>query len=115
MEADPSIKDDQAIILTVKDKGLVIITGCGHAGIINTVNYAKELTGEDRIYSVLGGMHLSGGFFEPIIPQTLEELEILKPKCVVPCHCSGLKAMTQIAIKMPDAFMQNSVGTNYIF
>jgi 7,8-dihydropterin-6-yl-methyl-4-(beta-D-ribofuranosyl)aminobenzene 5'-phosphate synthase len=42
-------------------------------------------------------------------------LERLKPKFVVPCHCSGLKAMTEIAIKMPDAFMQNSVGTNYIF
>jgi 7,8-dihydropterin-6-yl-methyl-4-(beta-D-ribofuranosyl)aminobenzene 5'-phosphate synthase len=42
MEADPLIKDDQAIILTVKDKGLVIITGCGHAGNINTLNYAKE-------------------------------------------------------------------------
>ena len=115
MEADPLIKDDQAIILTVKDKGLVIITGCGHAGIINTLNYAKQLTGEDRIYSVLGGMHLSGGVFEPIIPRTMEELERLKPKFVVPCHCSGLKAMTEIARKMPDAFMQNSVGTNYIF
>jgi 7,8-dihydropterin-6-yl-methyl-4-(beta-D-ribofuranosyl)aminobenzene 5'-phosphate synthase len=115
LEADPLIKDDQAIILTVKDKGLVIITGCGHAGIINTLNYAKELTGEDRIYSVLGGMHLSGRLFEPIIPRTVEELERLKPKFVVPCHCSGLKAMTEIARKMPDAFIQNSVGTNYIF
>ena len=115
LEPDPLIKDDQAIILKVKEKGLVIITGCGHAGIINTLNYAKELTGEDRIYSVLGGMHLSGGLFEPIIPRTMEELERLKPKFVVPCHCSGLKAMTEIAIRMPDAFMQNSVGTSYIF
>jgi 7,8-dihydropterin-6-yl-methyl-4-(beta-D-ribofuranosyl)aminobenzene 5'-phosphate synthase len=115
MEADPLIKDDQAIILTVKDKGLVVITGCGHAGIINTLNYAKELTGEDRIYSVLGGMHLSGGLFEPIIPTTVEELEKLKIKFVVPCHCSGLKAMTEIARKMPAAFIQNSVGTDYIF
>ena len=115
MEADPLIKDDQAIILTVKDKGLVIITGCGHAGIINTLNYAKELTGEDRIYSVLGGMHLSGGLFEPIIPTTVEELEKVKPKFVVPCHCSGLKATTEIARRMPSTFIQNSVGTNYIF
>ena len=115
MEPDPLIKDDQAIIMKVKDKGLVIITGCGHAGIINTLNYAKELTGEDRIYSVLGGMHLSGGLFEPIIPTTVEELEKVKPKFVVPCHCSGLKAITEIARKMPSAFIQNSVGTNYIF
>jgi 7,8-dihydropterin-6-yl-methyl-4-(beta-D-ribofuranosyl)aminobenzene 5'-phosphate synthase len=115
MEPDPLIKDDQAVIMKVKDKGLVIITGCGHAGIINTLNYAKELTGEDRIYSVLGGMHLSGGLFEPIIPTTVEELEKVKPKFVVPCHCSGLKAITEIARKMPSAFIQNSVGTNYIF
>jgi 7,8-dihydropterin-6-yl-methyl-4-(beta-D-ribofuranosyl)aminobenzene 5'-phosphate synthase len=115
MEADPLIKDDQAIILRVKDKGLVIITGCGHAGIINTLNYAKELTGEDKIYSVLGGMHLSGGLFEPIIPTTVEELEKMKPNFVVPCHCSGLKAVTEIAKRMPTAFIQNSVGTTYIF
>ena len=115
MEADPLIKDDQAIILTVKNKGLVIITGCGHAGIINTINYAKELAGEDRIYCLLGGMHLSGGLFESIIGRTVEELEILKPKFIVPCHCSGLKAMIEISRKMPDAFIQNSVGTNYIF
>jgi 7,8-dihydropterin-6-yl-methyl-4-(beta-D-ribofuranosyl)aminobenzene 5'-phosphate synthase len=115
LEADPLIKDDQAIILKVKDKGLVIITGCGHAGIINTLNYSKELTGEDSIYAVLGGMHLSGGLFEQIIPRTVVELEELKPRFVVPCHCSGLKAMTEIARKMPSAFIQNSVGTNYIF
>jgi 7,8-dihydropterin-6-yl-methyl-4-(beta-D-ribofuranosyl)aminobenzene 5'-phosphate synthase len=115
MEADPFIKDDQAIILNVKDRGLVIITGCGHAGIINTLNYAKELTGEDRIYAVVGGMHLSGGLFEPIIPRTVEELERLKPKHVVPCHCTGLKAVSELARKMPHSFVQNSVGTNYIF
>jgi 7,8-dihydropterin-6-yl-methyl-4-(beta-D-ribofuranosyl)aminobenzene 5'-phosphate synthase len=115
MEPDPLIKDDQAIILRVKDKGLVIITGCGHAGIINTLNYAKELAEEDRVYAVLGGMHLSGGLFEQIIPRTIEKLEELKPRFVVPCHCSGLKAMNEIARKMSNAFIQNSVGTNYIF
>lgn len=115
MEADPLIIDDQAIIMNVKNKGLVILTGCGHAGIINTLNYAKELAGEDRIYAVMGGMHLSGGLFEPIISRTVGELEKLKPMYVVPCHCSGLKAVTEIAGKMPDAFIQNSVGTNYIF
>ena len=115
LKPDPLIKDDQAVILKVKDEGLVIITGCGHAGIINTLNYAKELTGEDRIYAVLGGMHLSGGLFEQIIPKTIGELEELKPRFVVPCHCSGLKAMSEIARKMPHAFIQNSVGTNYSF
>lgn len=115
IEADPMIKDDQAVILNVKGKGLVVITGCGHAGIINTLNYAKELTREDRIYAVLGGMHLSGGLFEPIIQETVEELQRLRPTFVVPCHCSGLKAVIEIARKMPHSFIQNSVGTSYIF
>jgi 7,8-dihydropterin-6-yl-methyl-4-(beta-D-ribofuranosyl)aminobenzene 5'-phosphate synthase len=115
IEADPLIKDDQAVILSVKDKGLVIITGCGHAGIVNTLDYAKELTGVDRIYAVLGGMHLSGGLFESIIPRTIDELERMRPRFAVPCHCSGLKAVSEIARTMPDVFLQNSVGTNYIF
>jgi|SRR6188472_408782 len=115
MENDPLIRDDQSAILNIKDKGLVVITGCAHAGIINIVKYAKELSGEDRIYAIIGGLHLTGGVFEPLIPRTINELEQLKPKFIVPCHCSGLKAMTEIAKAMPNAFIQNSVGTNYIF
>lgn len=115
MVSDPLIMDDQALILNVKNKGLVVITGCGHAGIINTLEYAKELTGVDDVYAVIGGMHLTGGMFEPIIPRTMKELEKLKPKFAVPCHCSGLKAMTEIANRMPNAFIQNTVGTTYLF
>ena len=115
MVNDPAIKDDQAVIFNVKNKGLVVLTGCGHAGIVNTLDYAKELTGEDAIHAVIGGMHLTGGIFEPIISKTIHELERLKPRFVVPCHCSGLKAMSEIARNMPDAFIQNSVGTTYVF
>ena len=88
MENDQLIKDDQAIILKVKDKGLVVITGCAHAGIINIINYAKELSGEDRIYTVIGGMHLTGGIFEPLIPKTINELKRMNPRILIPCHCS---------------------------
>jgi 7,8-dihydropterin-6-yl-methyl-4-(beta-D-ribofuranosyl)aminobenzene 5'-phosphate synthase len=115
MENDPLIKDDQAIVLNIKDKGLVVITGCAHAGIINIIKYAKELSGEDRIYGLIGGMHLTGGVFEPLIPRTIDELELMKPRFIIPCHCSGLKAVTEIAKNMSNAFIQNSVGTNYIF
>ena len=115
IESEPLIKDDQAIVLNIKEKGLVIITGCGHSGIVNTLNYAKKLTGEDRIYAVIGGMHLSGGVFESIIPRTIDELEKHKPRFVIPCHCSGLKAANEIARRMPTALIQNSVGTNYVF
>jgi 7,8-dihydropterin-6-yl-methyl-4-(beta-D-ribofuranosyl)aminobenzene 5'-phosphate synthase len=115
LEPDPLIEDDQAIIFSLKDKGLVVITGCAHAGVINTVSYAKELTGEDRIYAVIGGMHLTGGLFEAIIPRTVEELEKFKPKFLIPCHCTGMRAVWSIINRMPDSFIQNSVGTAYTF
>ena len=104
MENDPLIKDDQSFILNIKDKGLVIITGCAHAGIINIIQYAKELSGEDRIYAIFGGMHLAGGMFEPLIPKTITELERLKPEFIIPCHCSGLKAISEISKDMSKAF-----------
>ena len=115
MESDPLIKDDQALILNIRDKGLVVVTGCGHSGVINIIDYAKELTGVDKIYAVIGGMHLSGGTFEPIIPKTVDELEKRRPRFLIPCHCSGFKAMTEMARSMPDSFIQNSVGTSYVF
>jgi 7,8-dihydropterin-6-yl-methyl-4-(beta-D-ribofuranosyl)aminobenzene 5'-phosphate synthase len=93
----------------------VVITGCGHAGIINILKYAKELTGSDRIYAVIGGMHLTGMTFEPIIPRTIDELEKLKPSFFIPSHCSGLKVVNEIVRNMPNAFIQNSVGTTYVF
>ena len=57
-EPDPLVLDDQALILHVRDKGLVVVlTGCGHAGIVNITRYARRLTGIDRVYAVLGGFH----------------------------------------------------------
>ncbi|MHB8567904.1 MAG: MBL fold metallo-hydrolase [Nitrososphaerales archaeon] len=115
LEPDPLIEDDQAIIFNLKDKGLVVITGCAHAGLINTLTYAKELTGEDRIYAVMGGMHLSGGLFEKIIPRTVDELKKIKPRFMIPCHCSGVRAVNEIMNQMPNSFIQNSVGTTFMF
>lgn len=115
IESDPSINDDQAIILNLKDKGLVIVTGCAHSGIINTINYAKKLTGEDKIYAILGGMHLEGKTFETAISRTVDELTKHNPKFIIPCHCTGFNATHEIAKRIPDAIIPNSVGTTYVF
>jgi 7,8-dihydropterin-6-yl-methyl-4-(beta-D-ribofuranosyl)aminobenzene 5'-phosphate synthase len=115
LKPDPLIMDDQALIVNVDGKGIVIITGCGHAGIINTINYAKKVTGIDNVYAVLGGFHLSGKLFEKIIEPTIHELLKIKPAYVVPCHCTGYKSIHKIANVMPDAFIQNSVGTKFVF
>ncbi|MGB8026439.1 MAG: MBL fold metallo-hydrolase, partial [Nitrososphaeraceae archaeon] len=71
---DPLVSDDQALIMNVKNKGLIILTGCGHAGIVNTIKFAKKVTGIKKIYCVIGGFHLSGQDYEDSIPLTIAEL-----------------------------------------
>jgi 7,8-dihydropterin-6-yl-methyl-4-(beta-D-ribofuranosyl)aminobenzene 5'-phosphate synthase len=110
---DPLILDDQALIVHVRGRGLVVLTGCGHAGIVNIVRYAQRLTGVQDVHAVIGGFHLSGPLFDPIIPATVEALAALTPDVVVPSHCSGWKAVHAIAARMPEAFIQNSVGTTF--
>ena len=66
-EPDPMIWDDQNVIVNVKDRGLVIVSGCSHAGAVNVLRNAQRLTGEKRIRGFVGGCHLTGGIFEPII------------------------------------------------
>jgi 7,8-dihydropterin-6-yl-methyl-4-(beta-D-ribofuranosyl)aminobenzene 5'-phosphate synthase len=112
-EPDPHILDDQALIANVAGKGLVVITGCGHSGVVNICRYAQRLTGVDRLHAVIGGFHLNGPFFEPIIGDTVDALEALAPEVIVPAHCTGWKAIHAFARQLPDAFIQNSVGTTY--
>ena len=114
-ENDPLIKDDQCVILNVRGKGLVIISGCAHAGIINTIRYAQALTGTQQVYAVIGGLHLSGGIFEKIIPVTISELQKINPTYLMPVHCTGWSAMHQIANAMPEALIPNNVGTTLTF
>ena len=113
-EPDPLIMDDQCVIAHVRDKGLVIITGCSHAGIINVVRNAQALTGINKIYAVIGGFHLTGGLFETIIPQTVAALHEINPQYLVPCHCTGWKAIQELSRKMPEAYIPNSVGTTFM-
>ncbi|HEV8573681.1 MAG TPA: MBL fold metallo-hydrolase [Dehalococcoidia bacterium] len=112
-QPDPHILDDQAAILSVRDKGLVVLTGCGHAGIINILRYARKITGVERIYAVIGGFHLNGPLFGPIIPDVCAALAYLDPQVIVPAHCTGRKAVHALAARFPHAFIQNSVGTRF--
>lgn len=114
-EHDPLIRDDQCVILNVRGKGLVIITGCAHSGVINTIRYAQALTNIQQVYAVLGGFHLTGGIFEKIIPATVSELQQIKPTYIMPGHCTGWSASHQIANALPEAFIPNNVGTTLVF
>jgi 7,8-dihydropterin-6-yl-methyl-4-(beta-D-ribofuranosyl)aminobenzene 5'-phosphate synthase len=112
---DPWVWDDRALIINVKRKGLVVISGCAHAGIVNTILYAKEITGADRVHAVLGGFHLAGKDCEPRISRTVKALRNLRPKLIVPSHCTGWRGKYAIFEAMPKAFVWNSVGNLYRF
>ncbi len=110
-EPDPLVLDDQALIVRVRGRGLVILTGCGHAGIVNITRYARALTGEPAVAAVVGGFHLTGASFEPVIAPTVDALAACNPALVVPAHCTGWKAAAALAGRLPEAFVSNSVGT----
>ena len=112
-EPDPLILDDQALIVHVRDRGLVVLTGCGHAGIVNIAAYARRLTGIDRLYAVIGGFHLTGPLFEPIIGQTCDALAAFSPEYIMPAHCTGWRAQHALAARFGDAYIPNSVGTRF--
>jgi 7,8-dihydropterin-6-yl-methyl-4-(beta-D-ribofuranosyl)aminobenzene 5'-phosphate synthase len=112
-QPDPWVYDDQAMVIHVRNKGLVVITGCGHAGVINILYQVRAQTEVEQIYAVLGGFHLTGALFEPIIPQTVEALRQINPAVIVPAHCTGWRAAQRIAQTMPEAYTPNSVGTTF--
>ena len=114
-EPDPWIWDDQAVVIHVQGQGLVVLSSCSHSGVINVLRQARRLTGIDRVRAFAGGMHLSGGLFEKIIPPTLDELVEIGPQTIVAGHCTGWKATHEIARRLPDAFVQTSVGTSLRF
>ena len=114
-EAWDAIEDDTSIVMNLKDKGLVIVSGCAHAGIVNTVRHAMAVTGIDKIHAVMGGFHLSGPFFEPIIDLTTQELQKLHPTYLIPTHCTGRKAIMAMEKQMPDQFILNMAGTKLTF
>jgi len=111
---DPT-EDDTGIAFNLKGKGLVILSGCAHSGIVNTVKYAVELTGIDKVHAVMGGFHLTGPAFEPIIDDTVKAIQGFSPDYVIPTHCTGRKACIAFEQAMPDKFIVNMAGTKLTF
>lgn len=106
--------DDQTIVINVRDKGLVIVAGCAHSGIVNTVNYAREISGVNKVWAITGGFHL-GRANDEEIQCTIDEIKKLEPLIVAPSHCTGFKAICRFAFQMPDEFVLGVVGTKYLF
>jgi 7,8-dihydropterin-6-yl-methyl-4-(beta-D-ribofuranosyl)aminobenzene 5'-phosphate synthase len=114
-EPDTWIWDDQAVVCSLKDKGLVILSSCSHAGAINVIRHAQRMTGVEHIHAFVGGLHLTGGLFENIIGRTVAEISRIKPDIIVPGHCTGWRAIHELARQLPEAYIQASVGTRLHF
>lgn len=109
---DPLL-DDQALYFETQ-RGLVVILGCAHAGVVNTLEYIRALTGNRPIHTIIGGMHL-GSTGPERIEATLEAFRSWAPKHLAPGHCTGIQAITQIMSAFPGRCTTCPVGTSWSF
>jgi 7,8-dihydropterin-6-yl-methyl-4-(beta-D-ribofuranosyl)aminobenzene 5'-phosphate synthase len=107
-------RGEQALFFNVKGKGLVVLSGCAHAGIVNTVKQAQKIAGTDKVHAILGGCHLANAKPE-IIQNTVADIKAMKPDYIAPTHCTGFEAMVAFSKEMPNEFIMNTTGTQYIF
>jgi 7,8-dihydropterin-6-yl-methyl-4-(beta-D-ribofuranosyl)aminobenzene 5'-phosphate synthase len=106
---DP-LADDQALIIDA-DFGLVVILGCAHRGIVNTVRHAQTLTGKENIYAVIGGTHLFAASAERL-EQTIAELQTIGIRRLGVSHCTGFGPSVRLAQEFGEAFFLNNAGTS---
>ena len=106
--------DDQALFIHLPDAGLVIVTGCAHAGIINTIQHGLALTGATRLSAIVGGLHLQSASPEQV-SQTLTELQAFSPRLLVPLHCTGDPAIGELTRVFGTRVQRATVGTELRF
>jgi 7,8-dihydropterin-6-yl-methyl-4-(beta-D-ribofuranosyl)aminobenzene 5'-phosphate synthase len=109
------VDEDTAVAIHLKNKGLIILSGCAHSGIVNTIMHAQKVTDINRIHAVMGGLHLPTPTFDNVVTPTIETLKELDPDFIVPTHCTGRKAILQIERALPGKFIMNMTGTRIIF
>jgi 7,8-dihydropterin-6-yl-methyl-4-(beta-D-ribofuranosyl)aminobenzene 5'-phosphate synthase len=113
-EPDPLIMDERFVAVNVRGKGLIVLTACSHAGVVNVLNHARNSFPEVPIHCVLGGFHLSGAT-EKIIPKQVEALREFKVGTIAAAHCTGWRAVAALSSAFGDAVVPASVGKKYIF
>jgi 7,8-dihydropterin-6-yl-methyl-4-(beta-D-ribofuranosyl)aminobenzene 5'-phosphate synthase len=106
--------DDISLVAQVQDKGLVIVTGCSHAGIVNIVKHSMEMTGENRIAAILGGFHLVSAS-EERIGRTAEALSQFDVELICAGHCTGFKAQAALYQAFKDRFKPLQTGMIFEF
>jgi 7,8-dihydropterin-6-yl-methyl-4-(beta-D-ribofuranosyl)aminobenzene 5'-phosphate synthase len=103
--------DDMALYFHVEGKGLLVVSGCAHAGIVNTVLYGMELSGIKEVYGIVGGFHLTGPAMAKALPPTLEHLQQFSPQFICPMHCTGWESQRRLKEVFGDRYILSAVGS----
>ncbi|MFL6566058.1 MAG: MBL fold metallo-hydrolase [Burkholderiales bacterium] len=111
-EPDPLIMDERFVSVNVKGKGQFVFSACSHAGLINVLTHARSAFPSVPLYGVMGGLHLSG-INERVIPQTVADLKKFGLKFLAPGHCTGWRALSQMAREFGDELVPSAVGKQY--
>ena len=106
--------DEHATCYIVKGRGLVVISSCGHAGIINSVRSAMAAANVDKVHAVIGGFHL-GTSPKEYLQHTLQELERINPDVILPMHCTGEAFIAMLRERLPDKVVYSNVGSRFTF
>jgi 7,8-dihydropterin-6-yl-methyl-4-(beta-D-ribofuranosyl)aminobenzene 5'-phosphate synthase len=112
-EPDPLIMDERFVSVNVKGKGQFVFSACSHAGLINVLTHARAVFPSIPLYGAMGGLHLSG-INERVIPQTVADLKTFGLKLLAPGHCTGWRALSQIAREFGDELVPSAVGKKYL-
>jgi 7,8-dihydropterin-6-yl-methyl-4-(beta-D-ribofuranosyl)aminobenzene 5'-phosphate synthase len=113
-QPDPLLMDERMLVVHVLQLGLIVLSACSHAGIVNVCTHVQNLFPDIPIYCVMGGLHL-GGVMEAIIPDTVEGLRPFRVKHIITGHCTGWRALHALANTFGESVSQSAVGTTYTF
>jgi len=115
-EPDPLLMDERYVAFNLKDKGIMVFTACSHAGLINVLRDARDKFLPTPLYGVMGGFHLAGGLFEPIIPETIEDLKEFNLSVIIPGHCTGWRAVHSLLNTFGEEIvLPSAVGRRHLF
>ncbi|KAG0294745.1 hypothetical protein BGZ98_001647 [Dissophora globulifera] len=123
---EPEIMDERYVVARVKSKGIVVLTGCSHAGVTNVCQDAKmafqqpqlhqypdRQENNNELFFVVGGFHLAGGSVETRIKETVRDMQEINPLFMAPGHCSGWRAKAALEQAMPGRVISLGVGSDF--
>ena len=108
---DDDGEHELATCYAIRDKGLVVITSCGHRGVINSIRQARAASGIDRVHAVIGGFHLVAPRSPDEATATVDALEDIAPDYIVPMHCTGETFVAEAMQRMPSRVIRPYVGS----